>query len=977
MTSLVITFAQLTQSFWQYFISQKNHLSSHIFNSIINFSTYLIILFLVIIFRQKNHRLSVCLPVFWLTNIFVTFLNGWSILNHANGLMNLEFTCTIMLFFISIFGLIITSSVQKSFVYQIPKDIEDKSYCPRSENNVFSRLIFLWVWKFLFKVYRVKLEPKRHLKPLCSYMRAKIAGKEFTETYTKWNKNSSKTRIFPVIFKTAWMSFVAASILLFVGILFTFLQPVLIGKLLDFVGGTSEPLWHGIFYSFIYCFSFLIVRTINVQVQLVLEIASFRIKAALMSAIYSKMLRLSPSSKRKFTVGVINNFMSSDTNEIYFFLAVMNQLYIAPIHTLIATYFLWQQLGPSSLALVAVMVIVGPITSLIMNKTSKMWNQQMKLKDKRMEQLTEILNNIKILKLFAWENPFLQKITETREKELKKLMLINIWNAGTDLVWGMAHIIVAISCFTLYVLTSDTIFDAKMVFVSLSVINIMRPSMAIFPLVLVRLVRSNISCRRIREYFNAEEVCLNINKDPELLNKNKGEIRINGTFSWDKNEESVLKNIDLNIEKGSLVAIVGQVGCGKSSLFSVLMGDLYQIQGNPLLIGGSIAYVPQTAWILNKTLKQNIVFLKHFDDDKYKQVVAACALEPDFEILPAKDETEIGEKGINLSGGQKQRVSLARAVYQDEDIYLLDDPLSAVDSHVAQHLFKNVVGPDGLLNGKTRLIATHHLSFLEKVDVIIVMKDGQVIGKGTFDEMAAQGLLSEVLKQSEEKNEVEEKKEEKRASTLIDSLDEENEVKKENKKGNLIEEEQQELGHVNVKNYLIYIRQFGLVIFFISLILQIAINTCEIGANYWLNLWTSNNTEIISSNEKVNLMIYAFAVFGQGFFILIGNSIIFVGALKGATKFHKNMLYSILRSPLSFFDVTPLGRILNRFSRDMSSIDQEIPVNIRFVMQSLTWFPIIFSIIWTVSGHLIFVMLIVASLFYLTNVKYNFYWIHS
>ena len=897
--------------------------------------------------------------MFWLTNILATFLNGWSIFIHSNGTLNFQFTCSILLFFISIFGLIITSSAQTP--YQTPKD--DKFYCPRSENNVFSRLFLLWVWEFLFKVYRVKLEPKRHLKPLCSYMRAKESEKEFTETYLKWNKNSNKTRIFPVIFQTAWIPFITSSVLLFIEMLFTFLQPIFIEKILNFVGGTSEPLWHGIFYSLIYCFSFFIVRTISVQVQLVLEIASFRIKAALMSAIYSKMLRLSPASKRKFTVGVINNYMSIDTDEIHSFLTVINQLYITPIQTLIATYFLWQQLGPSSLALIGVMAIVAPVTSLIMNKTTKMWNQQMKLKDKRMKKITEILNNIKILKLFAWENPFLETIIQTRDKELKTLMWIKIWNAVSDLLYQMAHILVAISCFTLYILTSDTIFDAKIVFVSLSVMNIMRLTMAQYPNVLVTFIRSNVSCKRIREYLNAEEVCLNINK--EFMSKNKGEIIVNGTFSWDKSEEPVLKDIDLKVDKGSLVAIVGQVGCGKSSLFSVLMGDLYQLHGDPLVIGGSLAYVPQTAWILNKTLEQNIVFLKQYDSETYKQVVSACALEPDFDILPAKDQTEIGEKGINLSGGQKQRVSLARAVYQDEDIYLLDDPLSAVDAHVAQHLFKNVIGPGGLLDGKTRLIATHHLSFLEKVDVIIVMKDGQIIGKGTFGEMTAQGLLSEVV---QHKNQEEEKTVEKRKSS-ISMKESENEVKNESKKGKLIEEEEQELGHVNVTNYLVYISQFGLLIFFVALILQIANNACEVGANYWLNLWTANNTEIISSNDRINLMIYAFAVFGQGFFILVGNSMVYVGAMKGAAKFHKKMLYAILRSPLSFFDVTPLGRILNRFSKDIANIDFEIPNGIKLVMASLTWFPIMFAVIWSVSGHLITVMFIVAHLFYLTNVS--------
>lgn len=206
----------------------------------------------------------------------------------------------------------------------------------------------------------------------------------------------------------------------------------------------------------------------------------------------------------------------------------------------------------------------------------------------------------------------------------------------------------------------------------------------------------------------------------------------NGTFNW--NETEILRNINLHVSKGSLVAIVGSVGSGKSSLLNAFLGEMDKMSGHVNTFG-SIAYVSQQAWIQNATLKDNILFGNPMDKKLYDLVIDACALKPDLEILPGGDLTEIGEKGINLSGGQKQRVSLARAVYNNADIYFLDDPLSAVDSHVGKHIFEKVIGPNGMLKKKTRLLVTHGLSFLPEVNSIIVLNNGEIFEKGTYKQL--------------------------------------------------------------------------------------------------------------------------------------------------------------------------------------------------------------------------------------------------
>jgi ATP-binding cassette, subfamily C (CFTR/MRP), member 1 len=236
-----------------------------------------------------------------------------------------------------------------------------------------------------------------------------------------------------------------------------------------------------------------------------------------------------------------------------------------------------------------------------------------------------------------------------------------------------------------------------------------------------------VAVKRLNKFMNAEEL------DPDNVTNNPSENALDitdGVFSWSE-EVPTLNNINMTVKRGNLSAVVGPVGCGKTSLISALLGEMEKVRGS-VNVDGTIAYVPQQAWIQNATLQDNITFGKPFNKRFYDQVVSACALTADFAMLPGGDQTEIGEKGINLSGGQKQRVSVARAVYSGADIYIFDDPLSAVDSHVGKHIFDNVLGENGILKGKTRFLVTHAISFLPKVDEIFVMVKGEISESGSY-----------------------------------------------------------------------------------------------------------------------------------------------------------------------------------------------------------------------------------------------------
>ena len=366
----------------------------------------------------------------------------------------------------------------------------------------------------------------------------------------------------------------------------------------------------------------------------------------------------------------------------------LNLLWSAPLMIFIAMWMLWGNLGPSAMAGLAVMCALIPFNLFIGAVTRKLQMANMKFKDGRIKLMNEVLNGIKVLKLYAWEPSFIKKLSDIRQDEMKVLRKQLYMFAGIHFSFSCAPVFVAVAAFAAFILSDpdNNILTAEKAFVSLSLFNIIRFPMNMLPHMISFLVQISVSIKRISAFLKRDEIPegrISRRLPPGLS------VRVrNGTFSWKREGETpTLSDINLNVTSGSLTAVVGTVGAGKSSLVSALLGEM-EIPEGEVCVERNIAYVPQQAWMQNATLKENILFGNEGGSRSYEEVVAACALEPDLKVLPGGDKTEIGEKGINLSGGQKQRISLARAVFQDADLYLLDDPLSAVDSHVGKHIFE-------------------------------------------------------------------------------------------------------------------------------------------------------------------------------------------------------------------------------------------------------------------------------------------------
>ncbi|XP_054060449.1 ATP-binding cassette sub-family C member 2 isoform X2 [Rissa tridactyla] len=788
----------------------------------------------------------------------------------------------------------------------------------------------------------------------------------------KGNKGDSGPRkdfprgwLMKTLCKTFWQNLLLSVAFKLVHDTLVFVSPQLLKLLIAFVLDEESFAWQGYLYA-ILLFLTAMIQSLCLQQYFTLCFKlGINVRASLITAIYKKALTMSSATRKESTVGETVNLMSADAQRFMDTSNFVHQLWSSPLQIILSIVFLWGELGPSVLAGIAVMVLLVPINAFLVAKAKTIQVKNMKNKDERMKIMGEILNGIKILKLFAWEPSFEKQVNEIRARELKSLVNFSYLQSISIFVFTCAPFLVSLATFAVYVLVDENnILDAQKAFTAISLFNVLRFPMTMLPLVLSSLVQTNVSTVRLERYLGGEDL------DTSAIHHNPiagSAVRFSeATFAWEQDGNAAIRDVTLDIAPGSLVAVVGAVGSGKSSLVSAMLGEMENIKGH-INIQGSLAYVPQQAWIQNATLKDNILFGSELDEARYQQVVKACALLPDLELLPAGDQTEIGEKGINLSGGQKQRVSLARAVYSNADIYVLDDPLSAVDAHVSKYLFEHVLGPKGLLQKKTRILVTHSISFLPQVDNIVVLVAGAVSEHGSYSTLLAnRGAFAQFLnlygsqeenaseknttavalagdeKQGDEDGEpcMEEGPDDVVTMTLkreasirqrdfsrslskssTNSLEKAQENPPKKLKGQqLIEKETVETGKVKFSMYLRYLRAVGLWYSFCVAMGYVGQYVAFVGTNLWLSAWTDDAQRYLNQTypvEQRDLRIGVFGALGvsQALFLLFATILSARGAVRASRVMHQQLLSNILRVPMSFFDTTPSGRIVNRFAK--------------------------------------------------------------
>ncbi|XP_066904292.1 multidrug resistance-associated protein 1 isoform X2 [Halyomorpha halys] len=772
--------------------------------------------------------------------------------------------------------------------------------------------------------------------------------------------------ILPVLCKSFGPSYLVGASLRLIRDTLRFTNPQLLKCLIDFVEG-DEPYWRGFFYASLLLASNLFQVVLLAQFSYTCNLVGMRMKTALTMAIYRKALKLSSSARKTSTVGEIVNLMAVDAQRYLNILLAVSNMWSVPLQIVLAVFFIWQILGPSALAGLAVFIIMIPVNGYIANLSKKLQIKQMKYKDERLKVMNEILSGIKILKLYAWERSFEERIQEIRGKEIKIIKQAANLKAVTSLIWSCTPFLVSLTTFATYVLIDENnVLDASKAFVSLSLFNILRNPMMLLPNMLSNMIQASVSVKRIDNFLNNEDL------DPEIVDNNKEEnplIIENATFSWSNDEEPTLKNINIKVKEGSLVAVIGDVGSGKSSLISAFLGEMYKLSGR-VNVRGSMAYVSQLSWIQNCSLQDNILFGTALDKKEYDKVIEACALKQDLKMFPNGDQTEIGERGVNLSGGQKQRLSLARAVYSNRDIYLFDDPLSAVDSHVGKHLFEQVISSSGVLRNKTRLFVTHNITYLSEVDEIIVMKDGRISEVGTYHELLhKKGALREYLATcapvaddgsspgSDNEEIISDDAQLDRQKSVINlpssTSDMMSESPEKNAKGKqagekIIKEETVEVGGVQLKVYSHYFKAIGFGLLSATVIFAVIQQGFSISSNFWLSAWSSDkdmvsNGTTDTSKRDMYLEVYGLLGVAEVTAAFISSICWFIGAADAGIRIHVLLLSNIFHSPMSFFDTTPQGRILSRFSKDIDIIDNIIPNNLKEMLTFLS--PLIGTLI--------------------------------
>uniref|UniRef100_A0A669CVZ1 Canalicular multispecific organic anion transporter 1 n=1 Tax=Oreochromis niloticus TaxID=8128 RepID=A0A669CVZ1_ORENI len=794
----------------------------------------------------------------------------------------------------------------------------------------------------------------------------------------KEEENYPNSWLIPTLYKTFKWILIESAFFKLVQDVLTFVSPQLLKLMVSFTQDKSRHVWEGYLYAVLLMVVALLQSLTLQQYFQRCFVLGMKVRTALMAAVYKKALVVSNDTRKESTVGETVNLMSADAQRFNDVTNFIHLLWSCPLQIIISIVFLWLELGPSVLAGLGVMVLLVPINGFLATKARKIQIENMKFKDKRMKIMNELLNGVKILKLYAWEPSFQKQVEDIRGEELKVMKKFAYLTSVSTFIFSSAPALVSLATFAVFVSVSkDNVLTAEKAFTSISLFNILRFPLAMLPMLIASIVQTAVSKKRLEKFLAGEDIDSDIvRQDPSF---NTAVSVCDGSFAWEKDAKPLLKDVNLDIKPGQLVAVVGAVGSGKSSLMSALLGEMYSTKGF-INIQGSLAFVPQQAWIQNATLRDNILFGSPHEEKRFKDVIQACALAPDLELLPGGDLTEIGEKGINLSGGQKQRVSLARATYSQADIYLLDDPLSAVDSHVGKHLFEKVIGPSGILKNKTRILVTHGISFLPYVDEIVVLENGVISEIGSYKNLRASGgafskfLDTYATEQSNQRNSETGEGQDAEDFDLIPDGDDaqpdsaledtvsltlkrENSIRRsqrngsvrlrrntsvkksenadEQKKGQkLIEKETMETGQVKLAVFLQYLRAMGwgysamvFVIYFIQ-------TAAFVGQNLWLSDWTGDSVEYYNTTYpswKRDTRVGVFGALGvaQGLFVFLGTLLLANASVDASRILHSKLLNNILRVPMVFFDTTPIGRVVNRFAKDIFTIDEAIPNSFR------------------------------------------------
>ncbi|CAI9771063.1 unnamed protein product [Fraxinus pennsylvanica] len=925
-------------------------------------------------FRAVSHPLP--LRIFWILNFVVMSLISAAALTRlfsTDGNKNQEMKVddAYSLASLPLYGFLFIVAVRGSsgIRLNIECEVDDNSIRDIDESTLvdsnvsgyatasfFSRAIWYWMNPLLSKGYKspLKMDEVPSLSPTD---RAEKMAELFELNWpnpTEISKNPVRT----MLLRCFWKDLALTGSLAIVRLAVMYVGPVLIQSFISFTSGEKHKFYEGVFLILILLIAKIIEVLSSHHFNFLSQKLGMLIRSTLITALYQKGLKLSCSSRQAHGVGQIVNYMAVDCQQLADLVYQLHTLWLMPFQVGVALLLLYVYMGVSVLVSLVAVIGVMILTFMITRKNNSFQFNIMKNRDVRMKETTELLNNMRVIKFQAWEEHFKKKIQSSRGKEYSWLSKFMYLLAGNlILLWSIPSLLAALT------------------------------------FAVATLMRVPLDAGRLDGYLISGEL---ENKSVEREEGSEGRISVevtDGSFSWDdEGGHRVLEDVNFEIRKGELAAIVGTVGSGKSSLLAAVLGELRKTSGK-VRVCGTTACVAQTSWIQNATIQENILFGSPMDSERYNRVIQVCSLEKDLEIMEHGDQTEIGERGINLSGGQKQRIQLARAVYQDCDIYLLDDIFSAVDAQTGSEIFKECVR--GVLKDKTILLVTHQVDFLHNADLILVLRDGKIVQSGKYEELRQSGLDFSALVAAHETSmelvetstnvsvvnpkhtpESPHKPSPKSPKNILSqsengenrSLDQSNSDKDNSK---LIEDEERETGRVSLAVYRQYCTEaYGWWGVAAAILASILWQGSLITSDYWLAYETSGDRIF---NPSLFINVYSILALIACVFVAIRSVLVSFLGLKTAQSFFNQILDSILHAPMSFFDTTPSGRVLSRASADQANVDFLIPL---FMSVTLVMYFSLLSILVITCQYAWPTIFIIIPLIWL-NIWYQGYYIAS
>lgn len=885
---------------------------------------------------------------------------------------------------------------------------------PNPRENAFplSSATFFYTIPTFIKGFKKELDESDLTETLSEHKSSKL-GNKIEKCWKDEEQRAAKANSVPslkrVLFRMFGWEFMFYGLVLAFSEAIRIAQPIVLGQLIAYfaVGQTDIPQSD----AYLYAAGVVGCSLLNVLFTHPYMLGVFhlgmKMRVACCSLIYRKALKLSKTALGQTTAGQVVNLLSNDVNRFDVSLIFAHQLWVGPLETLACTYFMYMQVSEAAAIGVLVLIMFVPI-QIYLGKRISIFRLTTALRtDERVRLMNEIISGIQVIKMYAWEKPFASLVARARRYEIKTIRY-------TSFMRGIIYSFIMYStrmsifaCILAYVLLGNSI-TAEKVFVITSFYNILRQTMAVFfPQGIAQIAEANVSINRLNKFLLYDETQIakmiraseqkNLEqsgtiKKEKLVSGEKGVFLSGASAKWtEASTESTLQNINLTATPGKLVAIIGPVGAGKTSLFHAILKELPLTEGK-LRVEGEISYASQEPWLFSGSVRQNILFGSEMDKVRYKNVVKKCALERDFTLLPYGDKTLVGDRGVGLSGGQRARINLARAVYKQADIYLLDDPLSAVDSHVGKQLFEECI--TGYLKNKTVILITHQLQYLQHVDHIVFLDNGIIRAQGTFEELQKSGFdFTKLLATTPDEDKKEDESELKRQGSIksISSIED----------APLQMEEHKSVGSVGAKIYNAYFKAGGsccfiFVLFALFFLAQVLGSGADYFLSYWVNLEERNDThyketyklnssifnlqtefklltesdDIWDFSRETCIFIYTGLIGGLVLIALIRSFTFFSFCMRASTNLHDSMFECISRTTMRFFDTNNAGRILNRFSKDMGAIDELLPAALIDVLQIGLTLSGIVVVVAVVSPWLIIPTAFIGIIFYFLRIFY-------